>query len=309
MTRRGHSHRVVAIGFFGLLAVGLLVAGGIYVKYVRYERVADRHVPTDSAAVLRVDVEKVVWFEPLRKHFLPLVDELGAPARGRPRHERLRGRVGLDLAVDLREIVVSRGEAEGSWLIALGGLFPRSGVVAALGEVLREDGRTGAFEQALWRDQSGICFGQAADGVLLIGASCARVRDGLEATEAAATLGLARGVPVALVARGVLAHAPFRWFGAEAPAALSGLDGSALSGEPVRWQLELRAESAPEDAAARLAQGWGKGQDPWRVHEIGPPPRASGATVAGQWSRAEVDRLAANLAAALRERTATKRQN
>ena len=66
--RRSFSHRVVFSGLVLSLVLALGVAGYIYFRYVRYERVAAQHVPAGSVAALRVDLEKVVLARAVRWH-------------------------------------------------------------------------------------------------------------------------------------------------------------------------------------------------------------------------------------------------
>jgi hypothetical protein len=77
--RRGaRSFRSVALGGVALGALIIAVAVSLYLRYIHYERVAARHVPAGSVLALRIDVEQVDLYEPVRRHLIPL---LGGPAR------------------------------------------------------------------------------------------------------------------------------------------------------------------------------------------------------------------------------------
>jgi hypothetical protein len=174
----------------------VLVGGWAYFRYLRYERVAARHLPPDTTAAVRIDVEQVVFFAPVREHLVPLVDELGRTPAGaalEPRLQRLERETGLKLALELRELIVARGPTWSDWVMVIGGRFPKRGVVEGIERVLSAegvrttlspDGRTLVFA-------GGQALGQAQDGVLVLAASAARLSRALPASETYARLRLA----------------------------------------------------------------------------------------------------------------------
>lgn len=183
--RKAYPFRLVALGLLAL--VGLAVGAGLFIywRYVRYERVVALHVPADSRAALRLDVEKVVFFEPVRAHVLPLFDRWQADPRLRSRLKRIQGRTGLELGVDLRELAVSVGPAPGDWVVAAGGLFARKKLLEGIRDALNEEfvGEPPKGQAVKWRldgpmlvaDRGSTVLGQAEDGVLIIASSVARL--------------------------------------------------------------------------------------------------------------------------------------
>ena len=212
--RAGVRARVLAL-WGGLLA--LLLTFGATLAYrglIRYERRAIDHVPTGAELAVRVDLEQLVLFGPFREHLLTLVDRasLGWGASSATgRLARLREQGGLNLGLDLRELVVARA-ADGSWLLALGGIFGDRpllpGIEAALraepGAHLRREGKS------LTLEPSGLVLTQAEDGILLIGSDADIVQRATPHTRVAADLGLgAAGAAAAAAAPGWLEGLPW----------------------------------------------------------------------------------------------------
>src|SRR5262245_12328516 len=123
--RRPVPARVLAFAGAGVAAALVLVAFVAYRELIHYERRAIEHVPEGAELALRVDLEQVVLFDPVRRHLLPLLDRapLGdAPVEPVSRLLRLR-EAGVNLGMDLREVVFARIEPGAGWLLALGGIF------------------------------------------------------------------------------------------------------------------------------------------------------------------------------------------
>jgi hypothetical protein len=197
----------VSSGGLGLVAltVLLLVAAGAawaYQALIHYERRGVAHLPPDADLVARIDLEQVALFEPVRRHLLPLIDDVrlrhsGAaePARrGKPRLGWLREQSGVNLAADLRELSVAYMAPTRQWVLVLGGLFPHRGVVPAIERSLRAEGATDMTRAAdvLVFEPSGVALGQAPDGVLIVASSRARLEQALPAkspSEAAGATG------------------------------------------------------------------------------------------------------------------------
>lgn len=193
---------MVAVALSVLTGLAVLAGLFIYLRYVRYERVAALHVPADTAVALRIDVEQVLFFEPVRKNLLPVANTLAAKPNPRSRLKRIQGRTGLELGVDLREIVIALGPQANEWVIALGGMFSKKNVVAAVAEVLNEDGLACQSEAAVATCASGLALGQASDGVLLLASNVARLRAAFDEQGTYAELGLDRDGPGGFALRG-----------------------------------------------------------------------------------------------------------
>lgn len=165
-TRRPVSHRAVWVGLVALALVILGVFGGGYWFLVRYEPKAVIHVPETAVAALRVDVEQVVLYEPIRKHLFPVLDG----GESGERLERFEALSGVNLGMDLREIVVAV-QPDGELTVAIGGLFPVAGLVQALYQIsLEGNGEKCQLEGTRLRCGSGLVQ-QANDGTLIIATS------------------------------------------------------------------------------------------------------------------------------------------
>jgi hypothetical protein len=178
-----------------------VAAAGAYVAYVEllhYRRSAAEHLPASAVFAARLDVEQVLLFEPVRRHLLPLIEVLPpAPAqRDRAEQEtrlaRLRA-AGLNLGLDLREIVVAT-TADRGWLIVLGGLFPRTGMLDVVERMLHEENARGWARQGdrLELTSSGMALAQAADGTLILASGSATLAAALPPSTRYLELGLAR---------------------------------------------------------------------------------------------------------------------
>jgi hypothetical protein len=304
-------------------AVALALAVVAYVAYrelIHYERHAIEHVPPGAELGLRIDLEQVVLFEPVRKHLLPLVDraplagdgERREPATSRLR--RLREQAGLNLGFDLREIVFAR-LPNGGWVLALGGIFGSRPLLDGIERVLREEpGVHSNGERAMLTLQpSGLALAQADDGVLLVASSAAVLELAIPRSRAHEILGLGREGAAAFAAL-PSAFEPHPSTGTPGSSATWTRSTARLElGDPL--ELTLRIEhAAPSgvDASRRIIEGW-LGEP---VHDRGFVPRADWGgeravlaraqfsrisqrltSLSSQWQRSELDRAARSLAA------------
>jgi hypothetical protein len=178
--RRSFSHGQVYAG----LVVSLLLAAGaaafIYARYVRFDPVAERHLPDDVSFALRLNVEQAVVYEPFRQHILPLL-EWGRQVP-ETRLSRFEKETTIELGVDLRELLLAETE-QGQWLVLLGGHFPREGVAAGTARMLKEEGLEGQVLPSPERLvlPSGVSFGATGDGVLVLASSEELLLDALAA--------------------------------------------------------------------------------------------------------------------------------
>lgn len=180
MERRSYSHRVVFIA----LALSLLAALGtallIYQKYVKTTPKAASHLPAQVESALRLDVEQVVSYEPFRVHLLQ-VFETGREGP-EPRVKHLERKTTLELGIDSREIVFARLPHD-AWLILLGGVFRRDGVLDGAAALLRDEGEKFEVKGDLLVHANGHAFGVSDDGTLVLGSNEQVARDALPATE------------------------------------------------------------------------------------------------------------------------------
>lgn len=203
--RAGRGRRAVSFRTLAAVGMGLAICAsiGAYVAYrelVHYERRAVEHLPLHTAVLARLDLEQVVLFEPVRRYLLPVLSDVPlaeepAPGNGAVRRDRLASlrESGINLAFDLREVMVAVVAPTGGWVVVLGGLFEREGMVDAIERLLREEGvpctRTGA---SLRFDFWGTALGQAEDGSLIMASSPEVLESALPATQRYVPLGATR---------------------------------------------------------------------------------------------------------------------
>lgn len=178
--------RKIAIAL-SILAAVLLVAGvAFYLFVVRYEPLARRHIPGNANLVARLDLADLALFGPAREHLWPLVFEgsAGDAPKGKTRADRIRAATGVNLATDLRELVVASVEGS-SFVVIAGGKFPRGRFIKGLAAVAKEEAWPGGWREAgeLLLGPSGIVIAQADDGTILAGTSEAIVVAALPASE------------------------------------------------------------------------------------------------------------------------------
>jgi hypothetical protein len=262
--RPATSARALALlSCLGAAALGV-VAYVAYRELIHYDRRAIEHVPAGAELALRVDLEQLVLFEPVRKHLLPLVDRAplappGSDPRGAPRLLRLREEAGLNFALELRELVFAR-VPDGRWVLALGGLFGSRRLLPGIEEVLRREPELHVRREAamLILEPSRLALGQADDGVLLVGSDPAMVERALRPSRAHEDLGLPASGAAALAAL----PSWFDSFESEAPRAppstswvrsVAQLD----FGDPLALTLRIEHTAASDVASMRrLIEDW-----------------------------------------------------
>jgi hypothetical protein len=304
------------------LAVGAAVWG--YFTFLRYDRVAARHLPADTVAAARVDVEEGILYDPVRQHLVPvLMDSMHAEA-DEAFVKRFEAATGLE-RTDLREIVVARGPDWTDWTLVVNGLFPKSDVVDRLEAFLNAEQVTGWHRSpdgaALVHDVLGAAMGQADDGAIIVAASLGRLASALPPQDTAQRIGLDVEAPAALSA----SAAPLRAL-ASHPAALLApglgeLDRVARVRATVTLgdQLELRFFLDPQPGAllpdmragverllgglrflARMLPQDVAGERTLLERAVVEPLDGQSVVISATWTRDEADHGAQSLATALR---------
>jgi hypothetical protein len=297
----------------------------LYLRYIRYERVAARHVPPGTVVALRLDVEQVALYEPVRRHFIPL---LGGPARTPAAAEatlgRLEERTGLKRA-DLREIVVARGAVPSDWAIILGGIFPKTTSGGVLAAAL-------AAEDPAWAPSTdglavvhralGVAVGRASDGSVVLASSVQALLDAREPSNGYGRIGLPVVGPASLAISpdGVRELGEWPWILANErlASALSGVDaihcdlslaerinmtvrlsdkGRDSGAAAIRETLAIMRgfDRTSPDSAAMLARAGAE-------RAVVAPPARGSAAVTLTWERAEVDQAFSLFADAIQAR-------
>lgn len=324
--RRSFSFRTILIG----LLVSFVLAGAaavyLYYEYIQYERVAARHLPANTQAAVRLDLEKVVLYEPIRRHVLPLANEHARAASGagpaRPtRLERIQNATGIELGVDLRELVLGWGPGAADWVLVVGGRFRREGVLAGLERVLREEGHSWSrtADGLALVSPEGFALGQATDGSLIAASGERLLRAALPVHPTHQELGLPLTGPGGFAVRGEV----LRQFVPTPLRLLAPPLGVVDHVQRVQGELELGADMTVTSdvlvqgaSAEQVAEGFrrlaggaraftllpGAPQGALRAAErlemaVAAPDRVQ---LKARWTRQEVDAAAADLAALLR---------
>lgn len=309
--RRSVSARALALYSAALGASLLVLAFVAYRQLLHYEPRAARHVPAGATFAVRVDLEQLVLFEPVRKHLLASIDRISlgtgsvtakaAEDTQQGRLARLREQAGLNLGLDLRELVFARLPGA-DWIVAAGGLFSDADVIDRVAAVLAaEPGARLRREGTLLRLGLGdLTLARADDGVLLMGSSPGAIEQTFLPRDGHLDLGRAGAA--------ALAATPVRPDGEAA--ALEQIRGRLDYGDPFALTLEI--EHAPGDTtdARRALERWlhvdtatfAPGVD-WggeravlaRAELAAASPTLTRVTTT--WERAEVDRACRSLAA------------
>lgn len=197
--RATNKRRVIAIALAAPVILLGLVASALYLFLWRYEPVARRHIPGNANIVARVEIADVVIFGPVRRHLWPLFFEQassGAPSPskgpGPSRAERIREATGVNLAADVREVIIASVDAT-SWVVLLGGRIAKGRFVAGAERITREDGFVGwRMDGPLLVGPPGARFvlGQADDGTIALGTDKDIVTAALPATDEWQHMGL-----------------------------------------------------------------------------------------------------------------------
>ncbi len=224
-TRTPVPWRFVATGLIATTVLLVIVVVYGYVRFIRYERVAMAHLPPDTTAAIVVQVEHVKLFDPLRKHLIPLIDEIGQKP-GPGRLDRMREQ-GLNLGFDLREVAAARGRTWQDWVVVLAGKFPQQGAVGVVGDVLRDDGVGWKLsdDRGTLVAPSGEALGQADDGSLVLASSAAELAAALPDGGTWRRLGLAKDSAASFYVDGGLARSVAQAGGAPDPGPLGALVG------------------------------------------------------------------------------------
>jgi hypothetical protein len=325
--RRGVPFRRLAwvgLVFIGLGCVGAWIA---YFELLHYRRRAVEHLPAETVFAARLDVEQVVLFEPMRRHLLPLIDRLpigaGAASQSNALAEsrllRLRRDAGLNLGLDLREVLIATTRDQ-RWVLVLGGLFPRT-LLPQLERALESEGRAGwaIVGDSIEFAPSGAALAQATDGALVLASDRSTLAAALPSSERFRELGLPREGPGSARLSGT---ALAQWAsGASGPPWLGEIRSAELGLRLARQieidvELELRNEVAARAVTALVEHGLpptagmptdgppSDALDPWGLLARAVHPETTGTTVKfmSSWRQAELDRAARDLAAWLERR-------
>lgn len=176
----------------------------IYIYVFRYEPLARRHVPGNANLVARVSAADIAFFAPVRKHLWPILFEqtfarAGEPApAGKSRAQRIRETTGVNLATDVREILVASVDAS-SWVLLLGGRIEEGGFVDGMEKLSKEEGWPGFRREGPLLLAPSMVIAQADDGTIVVGTDADIVKASLPATDEHRALGLPEGGAVAFV--------------------------------------------------------------------------------------------------------------
>jgi hypothetical protein len=195
--RGGLRSRWVLLALLGLMLVAVLAFGWLYYRLVYFERVAVRHVAPSATLAVRLDLEQVLLFAPVREHILPVVLRGADGKDDATQLERIEAATGINLGMDLREVVLVQRASdaqygEPQWGVVIAGLFPKAGVMAGLGLLLADEPLRGCRVDAdrLRCAHPEFVATQASDGALIVAATENFLNELLPSSDAYQTLGL-----------------------------------------------------------------------------------------------------------------------
>jgi len=210
--------RTVVLVLAVVAALLAVVAAVVFYFFVwHYEPLARRHIPGNASVAARFEATEFILFGPVREHLWPFLDAKGG-AKGKSRLDRIREATGVNLATDLRELVIA--SVDGSSFVAVaGGRIKRGGFVKGLAQIAKEDAWPGGWHESdgLLLGPGGIAIGQADDGAIAMGSDVDIVRAALPASDeglrlelpqdAAASFAITKQAWSGAAGRTVVAHA------------------------------------------------------------------------------------------------------
>jgi hypothetical protein len=194
--------KYIYVGLVISLVLAVCFSLFVYVKYIRYEARALRHIePQQYVVAASVAVEQAVVYEPFRRHILTVFEAHRKAKESRALH--LERKTGLELGVDTREIAFGL-RPDGKVAIAVGGLFRRERFVSGVAQLLNDEGFVAEVvgNPPRVRGPRGATVGVARDGVLVVGADDAAYASAQ--SESGAWPAPAAGTPVLAVHSGRL---------------------------------------------------------------------------------------------------------
>ena len=258
----GGAKRVVLI-VSGALGGMLLVALIVYFTVFHYKPVAALHIPPGTTAAIRVDLVEVATFGPIRRHLIPLANELSpgaVPTGAKTRTERVGEAVGFNPDRDLREVIVCFLGSPDRVVVLVGGNIPKGKLVPGLKEVAAQEKSTAWVLAGDLLKASGVVVGQAEDGTAIVASDEQGLRAALPETQEQARLGLAGDRAVSYAVAGDLWQ---QLAGSPYGSMLESLRNLRTLGASTGWmtlgnapRLESRVQvvagASPEDAKATL---------------------------------------------------------
>jgi hypothetical protein len=187
-----------------VLAALLTILGAaafIYIYFFRYDPVAQRHIPGNANVVVRASATEIAVFGPVRKHIWPLLFEQSfssdradsppaPPAKTGPsRAQRIREATGVNLATDVREVLIASVDAT-SWVLLAGGRIPKDRFVAGMERISRDEGWKDFRREGPLLIGPNLVMGQADDGTIVVGTDIDIVTAALPATDEWKRMGL-----------------------------------------------------------------------------------------------------------------------
>lgn len=200
--RGGLRSRWVLLALLGLMLIAVLAFGWLYYRLVYFERVAVRHVAPSATLAVRLDLEQVLLFAPVREHILPVVLRGADGKDDATQLERIEAATGINLGMDLREVVLVQRDGDtqhndaqyrdAQWGVIVAGLFPKAGVMAGLGLLLADEPARACrvADDRLRCARPAFVASQASDGAVIVASSESFLNELLPSSDAYQRLGL-----------------------------------------------------------------------------------------------------------------------
>lgn len=255
--RRGGGAPCLVAALVTLVVVGGAMLG-LWQWLFRYKPHARAHIPDRTNLAVRIEAADIALFGPARKHLWPLFDgpqavpDAGPAASGPSRRERIRKATGIDLATDVREIVVASVDAT-SWVALVGGRLAAGRFVDGMAQVFHDEGTTWTKSGELLVGPGGFALGQADDGTLVLGTDASIAAAALPATDSYKRLELPERGALVFAVTGDAWQGLARSAGglpqAEALGRVDHATGSLELGSAPRVELSLRPPAGGDTAA------------------------------------------------------------
>lgn len=169
---------VLAIALSVIAAIVAVAGVAIYLFVIHYNPIARRHVPGNAVVAARAELADLLLFGPVRDHLWPAL-----VGKGSSRVKKIATATGVDLASDVREVVVASTDAK-SWVVIFGGKLERGRFLKGFSKVLADEGKPGStIDGDVLVTPSGAVIAQSDDGALILGTDKAIVRAALPSSD------------------------------------------------------------------------------------------------------------------------------
>src|SRR5262245_44303070 len=99
VARRRRRAQLVVGGFLALVVTVVVAVALVYFVLLRFTPTAGRHVPANASVVMRVELQQLATYAPVRKHLWPVLFEAQRPGdtgkKSKPLAQRIEEHTGI----------------------------------------------------------------------------------------------------------------------------------------------------------------------------------------------------------------------